>query len=143
MKLFAIGYENATVGELIDALERAGVAQLIDVRALPLSRRPGFSKRGLAAALAEKGIAYRHLRALGTPPEGRHAARKGDHATLERVYAAQLETPPAIAEAQIMLAEAAETPSALLCYERDPDGCHRSLLIAATAPDAEVVHLFP
>ena len=56
MRIFTIGYEGATVGEFLDAVKRAGVSQVIDVRALPLSRRPGFSKSPLRAALEEAGI---------------------------------------------------------------------------------------
>ena len=87
LKIFTIGYEKATQAELIDALHAAGVERLIDVRAVPLSRRPGFSKNILAGGLAEAGIDYVHLKALGTPPEGREAARKNRHADLERIYA--------------------------------------------------------
>jgi hypothetical protein len=142
MRLFTIGYEGATQGEVIAALQSAGVEQVIDVRAVPLSRKPGFSKNVLASALKEAGIDYVHLKALGTPPEGREAARKGDHATLERIYAGQLETPEAIAQSAEMLTLAGEKPSALLCFEHDPEKCHRSLLIGAVAKDAEVVNLF-
>jgi len=143
MTIFTIGYEGATVGEVIDALERAGVEQLIDVRQLPLSRRPGFSKRSLAAALAERGIGYVHLRALGTPKPGRDAAKKGDRSTLEAVYATQLDLPEAQAQAAQMRALAAEKRSALLCFERDPSMCHRRLLLAAEGDGAEVVDLVP
>jgi uncharacterized protein (DUF488 family) len=142
MKIFTIGYEKTTQGELIAALQAAGVERVIDVRALPLSRRPGFSKTALAGGLAEAGIGYVHLRALGTPAEGREAARKGRHADLERIYAGQLQLPEAIAQAAIMRGLAEEKPSALLCYEREPAGCHRSLLLDAVAQDAEVVDLF-
>ena len=83
-----------------------------------------------------------HLRALGTPADGRAAARAGRHADLERIYVGQLELPEAIAEGAQMVALADEKPSALLCYEREPEHCHRTLLIAAVAPEAEVVHLF-
>jgi uncharacterized protein (DUF488 family) len=143
MKLFTIGYEKATQPELIAALQAAGVERLIDVRAVPASRRPGFSKNILARGLAEKGIDYVHLKALGTPAEGREAARKGRHDDLVRIYAGQLELPEAIGQGAEMLALAAEKPSALLCYERDPATCHRSLLIDAIAPDAEVIDLYP
>ena len=143
MKLFTIGYEATTMGEFLAALQGAGVERVIDVRALPLSRRPGFSKSPLRAALAEAGIEYVHLKALGTPAAGREAARKGRHAELAAIYAGQLELPEAIAQGAEMLSLAAEKPSSLLCYEREPGGCHRSLLIAAVAPDAEVVDLFP
>jgi uncharacterized protein (DUF488 family) len=142
MKLFTIGYEAAIQPEFIATLRAAGVERVIDVRAVPLSRKPGFSKNILANGLREAGIDYIHLKALGTPPEGREAARKGNHAKLEAVYAGQLELPEAIVQAAQMLDLAGEKPSALLCFERDPAACHRTLLAAAVAPDAEVVNLF-
>ena len=77
MRIFTIGYEGATQGEFLAALEAAGVKRIIDVRAVPNSRRPGFSKTPLRNALAEAGIDYVHLRALGTPADGRAAARAG------------------------------------------------------------------
>ncbi|TPG54518.1 DUF488 domain-containing protein [Sphingomonas glacialis] len=142
MKIYTIGYEATTMGAFIDALTKAGVARVIDVRALPLSRRPGFSKTSLAASLAEAGIDYVHLKALGTPKRGRDAAKKGDVATLEAVYAEQLILPEAQAQTTLMLELAAEKPSALLCFERDPAHCHRTLLLDAEAADAEVIDLY-
>jgi uncharacterized protein (DUF488 family) len=143
MRIFTIGYEATTMAEFLAALREAGIERVIDVRALPLSRRPGFSKTPLRAALAEVGIDYVHLKALGTPADGRQAARAGRQADLERIYADQLELPEAIVAAEQMRELAAEKPSALLCYEREPAQCHRSLLLAAVAGDAEAVHLFP
>ena len=143
MRIFTIGYEATTQGEFLEALKGAGVERVIDVRAVPNSRRPGFSKTPLRNALAEVDIDYVHLRALGTPAAGREAARKGRHEELKRIYAAQLELPEAIVAAEQMRELAAEKSSALLCYERQPAGCHRSLLIAAAAPDAEQVDLYP
>ena len=142
MHVFTIGYEKATVDEFLSALRRAGVEQVVDVRAIAASRRPGFAKSALAANLASTGIGYRHLRALGTPKEGRDAAKKGDRVTLKRVYMGQLELPAAIAEAEALKALVAERPTAVLCFERDPAMCHRSLLIAAALPGAEVTDLF-
>lgn len=142
MRIFTIGYEGTTVGEFIAALTGAGVKRVIDVRALPLSRRPGFSKSPLRAALEEADIEYIHLKALGTPSEGRAAARAGRHADLERIYSGQLELPEAIGQSAQMLELAREKPSALLCMERDPAHCHRSLLLEAVAADADVVHLY-
>ena len=142
MRIFTIGYEGTTVGEFVAALQQAGVQRVIDVRALPLSRRPGFSKTPLRGALAEADIEYVHLRALGTPADGRAAARAGRHADMARIYAGRLELPEAMAESAQMLALAEEKPSALLCYERDPTHCHRSLLLDAAAAGAEVIHLF-
>ena len=142
LRIFTIGYEGATVGDFIAALTSAGVERVIDVRAVANSRRPGFSKTPLRNALAEAGIEYAHLRALGTPADGRAAARAGRHEELERIYEGQLELPEALAEGAQMLALAAEKPSALLCYEREPGHCHRTLLLRAVAPDAEVTNLF-
>ena len=142
MKLFTIGYEATTMGEFIDALTSAGVERVIDVRAVPNSRRPGFSKTPLRNALAEAGIDYVHLRPLGTPAEGREAARKGRHEDLNRIYSAQLDLPEAMVAAEEMKELASEKPSALLCYERDPAGGHRTLLWRSALPDAEVVDLY-
>jgi uncharacterized protein (DUF488 family) len=142
MRIFTIGYESTTVGEFLSALEQAGVKRVIDVRAVPNSRRPGFSKTPLSNALKEVGIDYVHLRALGTPADGRAAARAGRHEELERIYAGQLELPEAIAQGAQMIDLARELPSAVLCYERDPSGCHRTLLLDVVASDAEVVHLY-
>jgi len=142
MRIFTIGYEGTTVGEFLNALKEAGVRRVIDVRALPLSRRPGFSKSALRAALDEAGIEYVHLKALGTPANGRAAARAGKQAELEKIYAGQLELPEAIAQSAQMLDLAGEMPGALLCMERDPAQCHRTLLLDAVAANAEVIHLY-
>ena len=142
MRIFTIGYEGSTVGEFIAALQKAGVKRVIDVRALPLSRRPGFSKTPLKGALEDAGIDYVHLKALGTPSEGRTAARAGRHEDMASIYAGQLELPEAMAQSAQMLELAKEKPSALLCMERDPSHCHRSLLLDAVAGDAEVIDLY-
>ena len=114
------------------------------MRAVPLSRKPGFSKNvARATALAEAGIDYVHLKALGTPPDGREAARKGRHAELERIYAGQLELPEAIVAAAQMRELAAEKPSALLCFERDPGGLPPHAAAARRwRPTPRVVDLF-
>lgn len=142
MRIFTIGYEGATVPEFVSSLQKAGVERVIDVRALPLSRRPGFSKTALKGALEEGGIEYLHLKALGTPSAGRTAARAGRHAEMARIYAGQLELSEAIAQSAQMLALAAEKPTALLCMEREPQHCHRTLLLRSVAPEVEVVDLF-
>ncbi|ARR56876.1 hypothetical protein HY78_27275 [Rhizorhabdus wittichii DC-6] len=142
MRIFTIGYEGATQAELIDRLRAAGVTLLADVRAVPLSRRPGFSKNILAAGLREAGIDYVGLKALGTPPDGRTAARRHDMAALRRVYDGQLALPEAMAQAAMLADMARERPTALLCFEREPACCHRSLLVEAVFPDAEVIDLF-
>lgn len=143
MKIFTIGYEGTTMDAFLATLRGAGVEQVIDVRALPLSRRPGFSKNILAATLKDSGIGYVHLKALGTPKAGRDAAKKGDWRTMERVYAGQLHLPEAQAQAAQLRDLATEKPSALLCFERDPKHCHRTMLLREEGQGFEVVDLLP
>jgi uncharacterized protein (DUF488 family) len=129
MKLFTIGYEAATQADVIGRLRAAGVQVLVDVRAVAASRRAGFSKKLLAASLADAGIDYVHLRALGTPAAGRLAARAGRIDEMHALYTDYIENEPA---AQAQLAEAADIasarPSALLCLEASAKVCHRSLI---------------
>lgn len=141
--IWTIGYEQASQASVIDALAVAGVEVLADIRYLPLSRRPGFSKSSLRTAAEEAGIAYRHMKPLGTPADGRAAARRGDHAELSRIYAGQLELPEAVAAMAELRDLASEKRVALLCYERDASECHRRLLIGALLDDFAVVDLEP
>lgn len=123
--LFTIGYEKARLADVVAALAEAGIAMLIDVRDRPISRRPGFSKRQLAAAVEARGIGYLHLRALGTPPEGREAGKRREWARFWSIVERKL----ASAEAELALQEAGDTArgavSCLLCYEADWRRCHR------------------
>lgn len=127
-RLFTIGYEGKTQVEFLAELAAAGIERVLDVRAVAASRRPGFSKTALRNALAQEGIDYLHLRPLGTPAAGREAARKGRTAEMRRIYAAQLETDEAALAMEQALAAVSEKKTALLCYEKDAPGCHRSML---------------
>ena len=125
-KLFTIGYEQTPAKAVLDELEQAGVTLLVDVRAIASSRRPGFSKNQLAAGLDARGISYLHLRGLGTPKEGREAARSGKYALLHKIYAAHLKTPRAREELDELSALVKKAgPVCILCYERDHTHCHR------------------
>ena len=129
--LFTIGYEKAKPDAVLGELKRAKVDLLIDTRAVAASRRPGFSKRQLAASLDEIGIPYLHLQKLGTPAEGRQSARAGDFEALWRIYDKHIKT----REAQAALGELLALIKSgkrvcLLCYERDPNECHRSCIAA-------------
>lgn len=144
--LATIGYEDATVQRFQDALKEAGVELLVDVRAVAGSRRPGFAKTKLAANVGEIGIEYLHLRGLGTPAEGRAAARAGRHDEMRRIFTAHLET----AEAQAELHALADLVRSgrrvcLLCLEADPAHCHRTLVAEAVAELVPVTvdHLRP
>ena len=96
--IFTIGYEGATVDGFIGALRKARVALVLDIRAAPVSRKKGFSQEPLAQHLSEAGTGYRHLRGLGTPKQGREAARSGDHQSFERIFRHHLEEPEALLE---------------------------------------------
>ena len=124
--LYSIGYEKARLADVVAALTAAGVKTLIDVRDRPQSRRPGFSKRQLAAGLEEAGIGYVGLRALGTPPEGREVNHKRDWQRFWRIVDDKLATAEAEHALQEAAAIAAGSPSCLLCYEADWRICHRS-----------------
>lgn len=130
--LCTIGYEGVSLPSVIAALRAAGVSLLVDVRAVAASRRAGFAKSKLSAGLVEAGISYLHLRDLGTPAAGRAAAKAGRHAEMHRVFAAHL----AGVEAQAALGELQKivesgTQACLLCLERDPHHCHRTLVADA------------
>jgi uncharacterized protein (DUF488 family) len=125
-KLFTIGYEQTPAKAVLDELERAGVKLLVDVRAVAASRRPGFSKNQLKAGLDERGISYLHLRGLGTPKDGRIAARSGQFDTLHKIYTKHLKTLQAREELDELSALVKKSgPVCILCYERDHLHCHR------------------
>lgn len=149
-QIATIGYEAATLREVLETLERAGIELLVDVRAVASSRRPGFAKSRLAAGLAEAGIEYLHLRGLGTPAEGRAAARAGRHDELREIFTENLNTAAAQDDLATLADRAQGAPGSgrracLLCLEANPAHCHRSLVAAALQElvPAEVVHLDP
>ena len=145
-KLFTIGYEKARPDALMAELKRARVKLLVDTRAVAASRKPGFSKRQLAASLDEQGIAYLHLQKLGTPAEGREAARTGKLDTLWRIYAKHLKTRGATEEMEelVSIVKSGQTVC-LLCFERDKDCCHRTRIaeVLHERTGASVVNLAP
>jgi uncharacterized protein (DUF488 family) len=142
MKLFTIGYEQATSAAVAGELQHAGVRLVVDTRAVAASRRPGFSKRQLAAGLDEAGIGYLHLQKLGTPKEGRDAARAGNLAKLFDIYESHLATPQAREQLdELTTIVKSGRPVCLLCYERDVNHCHRrriaELICERTGAEAE------
>ena len=130
--LATIGYENTTVPRFLETLKGAGVDLLVDVRAVASSRRPGFAKTKLAENVGSVGIEYLHLRGLGTPADGRAAARAGRHEEMRAIFMEHMET----SEAQDELERLAELVRSgrrvcLLCLEADPTHCHRSMVAEA------------
>lgn len=123
-----IGYEKADVADFVASLQALKIEQVIDIRELPQSRRPGFSKNVLAAHLENAGIAYLHFKALGDPKHGREAARRGDFAEFNQIYRAHADLAAAKAALDRVAQCAAETRSVLMCYERDHRHCHRNIV---------------
>jgi uncharacterized protein (DUF488 family) len=142
--VFTIGYEqHLDAYTLIDALRAAGVRRLVDVRELPLSRRRGFSKTALAAALGDAEIEYEHVRELGNPKPYRDLYRSGQLKEGERRYRAHLQN--GSYSALIQLGETLdETPTCLLCFEAAHEACHRTVIVDALEArlgELDVVHL--
>jgi uncharacterized protein (DUF488 family) len=139
-QLFTIGYEGLDSERLVGVLRSAGVATLADVRAVANSRKRGFSKGALGTSLREAGLGYAHLRSLGTPKSGRQAARAGDAALMRRIYCEEvLDTAAGLAALDELAALAEGATICLLCFERDPAGCHRRVLAERLAPRGFVV----
>jgi uncharacterized protein (DUF488 family) len=142
-KLYTIGYEGASVETLVTALKEAGVTRILDIRYSPWSRRDEFSQDALIPALAAYGIAYTHIKALGNPPEGREAARVGHMAAYREVMGNHLKAPDGQAGLREALALATQEAVCLLCLERAPRHCHRSIVAEALSAmgEFEVAHL--
>lgn len=128
--IHTIGYEGAAIEDLIAALTRAGITRVLDIRESPYSQRGEFSTDELRAALAEYGIAYTHIRTLGNPPAGREAARAGHAAAFREIFSAHLNGPAARDGLAMALEFAADEAVCLLCLEKSPIHCHRSMVAA-------------
>lgn len=128
IQLATIGYEGADPGSFDDVLVENGIDCLVDVRAVAVSRKRGFSKSALAERVQERGIRYVHLRSLGDPKEGREAARSGYWTSFLRIFNDHLETVEAKAGLVELAALVREHRVALLCYEADASTCHRTLI---------------
>lgn len=127
--LATIGYEASTVPDFMDALHEAGIKLVVDIRAVASSRRPGFARTRLAAGLKEAGIDYVHMRALGTPSDGRAAARAGRHDEMKSIFLEHMKTEDAT-NALEDLKQLIESGRklAILCFEANPEHCHRNIV---------------
>ena len=145
--LATIGYQGCTIDDVLAALRQDGVDLLIDVRAVAQSRKPGFSKRQLAAGLDAQGIAYVHLQGLGTPKPGRDAVRAGHPERMEPIFREHMQSDRAQAELAQATQLARERRVCLLCFEQDPLTCHRRLvaemIVQATGQSVTHLHVSP
>jgi uncharacterized protein (DUF488 family) len=125
---YTIGYEGSRVDEFVATLRRAGIETLIDVRDLPLSRKPGFSKSALAEKLEAHGIAYVHLKGLGDPKPGREAARAGKYAQFRTIFGRHMATDVAQRDLERAVELVRGKPCCLMCFEQNHCNCHRSIV---------------
>ena len=142
--LHTIGYEGCSIEDFVSTLTRAGISTLIDIRDVPISRKRGFSKRILAGCLAERGIAYVHLREPGDPKPGREAARRGDIPGFQKIFRSHLAGDEAQDGLAVALEIAIGSASCLLCFERDPETCHRTIVAQEVIEETgfEICNLF-
>lgn len=134
-RLYTIGYEGAVIEDFLATLSACGVGQVIDIRDVPVSRKKGFSKSALAEALSANGITYTHLKDLGDPKPGREAARRGEFAEFKKIFARHLKSKSAQNALAVAVASAEAMVSCLLCFERSPTNCHRTIVATAMAED--------
>jgi uncharacterized protein (DUF488 family) len=142
-KLFTIGYEGISAEQMLDILRSKGIDILIDVRKVPLSRKRGFSKRGLAELAEGAGIEYQHLGQLGDPKPGREAARRGDMGEFRKIFRNHLRRVASQKALDDLVGIATSSRVCLLCYERDASVCHRSMVADAISARKtfDVVHI--
>ncbi len=126
--IFTIGYESTDIERFVSTLKAVGIKRLADVRAVALSRKKGFSKKSLAARLAIEGIEYFHFIELGDPRAGREAARAGLYEKFRGIYSSHINSEGPQSRLKELLTVAWEEPTCLLCFERDPETCHRSIV---------------
>jgi uncharacterized protein (DUF488 family) len=126
--VYTIGYEGTDIDRFVATLKSVGVRRVADVRAVALSRKKGFSKKSLATRLESEGIEYLHFIDLGDPKPGRDAARAGLFKEFRAIYSAHLDSDNAQLSLKELVAAAGEKPTCLLCFERDPETCHRSIV---------------
>lgn len=126
--IYTIGYEGAELAPFVKTLQACGIERVIDIRDVPVSRKPGFSKGSLSAALGAQGISYSHFKPLGDPKSGRDAMRRGDYPAFVEIYCAHLALDAGQRALQEAIDMARSESSVLLCFERTPNECHRTIV---------------
>jgi len=142
MTVFTIGYEGLDIDAFMSLLTEHGIETVVDIRELPLSRKPGFSKKALASVLNLSGLEYVHMVDLGCPKPVRDRYR--EDANWKRYSESFLKHLKRRESAIAELSDLANSSNcALLCYEADFNFCHR-LMVANAVRDycgAEVEHI--
>ncbi len=126
--IFTIGYEKTDIDDFVSRLSESNIEVLVDVRDLPLSRKKGFSKNGLNAAVSAAGIDYVHVKALGDPKPGREAARAGNHDLFVEIFTKHIDGEVAQEALSDLAGAMSGKRVCLTCFERDHEGCHRKIV---------------
>lgn len=128
MTIYTKGYEQQDIDEFIKQLQQSGVTMLVDVREIPISRKRGFSKTSLSEHLSRNGIKYVHLRELGCPtPIRRKLQETGDYDSCFQMHREYLRQNPL--ELMKLKGLARHWTACLMCFEKDPLRCHRSVIV--------------
>lgn len=127
--IVSVGYEGRTLDDFVALLRRNRVDVVVDVRLTPISRKKGFSKSALSAALHEVGIGYRHEAELGNPKDNRDGFRRGLKSARTRYHKHLLNGAGPTLDSVIELARSRRI--ALLCFEREHGECHRGCIAEA------------
>jgi uncharacterized protein (DUF488 family) len=141
-RIYSVGYEGLSLDALVDRLAGSRVTTVVDVRLNPISRRPGFSRKRLEAALNAAGIDYVHEKALGNPPENRDSFRSGDGAD-GRKRMREILANGARDALQRIVELASDGRIALLCVEREPHRCHRDVITDAAVEKNPAIEVIP
>jgi len=137
MTVFTIGYEGLDIDKFMSLLSDHGIETIVDIRELPLSRKPGFSKTALTNVLNLSGLEYVHMVELGCPKSVRDGYREDGN--WKRYTAGFLKHLKTQKDAITDLAELVESSTcALLCYEADFNFCHRSMVADAVSKECGV-----
>lgn len=126
--LFTSGYEGMGLEDFIEQLKENNVQILIDIRERPLSRKKGFSKKSLTAALAAEDINYLHIKELGSPSELRKKLREDkDYSYFFDEFSNYLSSKK---DSLLEVLEVIQNSiGCLLCYEKSHEECHRKLVV--------------
>jgi uncharacterized protein (DUF488 family) len=137
-RIYSVGYEGLTVGGLVERLQQSRIEELVDVRANPYSRRPGFSKNKLSESLAAAGIVYRHEPLLGNA--FRDVEDFAAAMDLMRAHLAGGEPAEAVAR---LVDLAGGRRIAVLCLENDQLRCHRQVVLEAALAHDPTLDILP
>jgi uncharacterized protein (DUF488 family) len=143
MELYTVGYEGRTLPQFVKLLREHGITRLVDVRERPASRKPGFSALPLFEALRKVGITYESDRELGNPDEIRELWKNGSLVEGKARYRKLLRNGRRT-RVEVLLTLAGVDRVCILCFENDPDTCHRTIIAEEAArlePDLRIYQL--